>query len=121
MVYASSVLYVFLNLCVLCNNNADLCIYILSLSRYMFIQTFTTLNLVSRDSLSAVNSQAGRIIMEKTPHLQDHSRVQVKERRKEGGREEGRGDGGREGGMIEGRKEWNDWREGGWVGGREEG
>ena len=41
------------------------------------IQTYTTLNLVSRDSLSLVTSQAERIIMEKTPHLLDHTRVQV--------------------------------------------
>ena len=50
------------------------------LFRHLFIQTYTTLNLVSRDSLSAVTSQAERIIMEKTPHLQDHARVQVREK-----------------------------------------
>ena len=57
----------------------------------MFIQTYTTLNLVSRDSLSAVTSQAERIIMEKTPHLQDHARVQVREK---GSVKVGRGRGG---------------------------
>ena len=66
------------------------------LFRYMFIQTYTTLNLVSRDSLSAVTSQAERIIMEKTPHLQDHARVQVREKGSvKVGRERGWGGGAR--------------------------
>ena len=64
---------------------------------YMFIQTYTTLNLVSRDSLSAVTSQAERIIMEKTPHLQDHARVQVREK---GSVKVGRGRGGGKNKML---------------------
>ena len=46
---------------------------------YCAFQTYTNLNLVSQDSLSAVTSQAERIIMEKTPHLLDHTTVQVKQ------------------------------------------
>ena len=56
-----------------------MCVLVLAfIFTLLLIQTYTTLNVVSRDSLSVVTSQAERMIMEKTPYLLDHTRVQVK-------------------------------------------